>query len=58
MSIIAVHNHPSGEIEPSPEDKEITKRLRDSGKILGIELLDHVIIGGVFAFSMKENGYL
>jgi len=44
-SIILVHNHPSGECEPSKEDKEVTKQIKEAGKILGINLLDHVIIG-------------
>ncbi len=42
-SIIVAHNHPSGILSPSPEDMEVTKRLKDSGRLLGIELLDHVI---------------
>ena len=45
-AIIALHNHPSGKILPSKEDVEITKRLKMSGAILGIDLLDHIIIGG------------
>ncbi|HIS07612.1 MAG TPA: JAB domain-containing protein [Candidatus Choladocola avistercoris] len=44
--IILVHNHPSGRMSPSKEDVNVTKRLRMAGAILGIELLDHVIIGG------------
>ncbi len=44
-SVIIVHNHPSGDPEPSQEDVEITRRLVDAGKILGIEVLDHVILG-------------
>lgn len=43
--IILVHNHPSGNAEPSNEDTEITKRIKEAGKIIGIELLDHIIIG-------------
>ncbi len=43
-SIIVAHNHPSGNLEPSPEDTEITKRLVHAGKILGIALVDHVIV--------------
>lgn len=57
-AIILVHNHPSGVPEPSREDIKITKSLIDSGKIIGIEVLDHIIIGdGVFT-SMKEKGYI
>lgn len=44
-SIIIVHNHPSGDCEPSDEDKEITKLLIDAGNLLGIKVLDHIIIG-------------
>ena len=55
-SIIACHNHPSGEPTPSSEDIELTKRLKESGALLGIELLDHIILGdGTFA-SLKERG--
>lgn len=43
--IILIHNHPSGNCEPSPEDLSITKQLIEAGKLLGIEILDHVIIG-------------
>lgn len=57
-SIIACHNHPSGESTPSPEDVELTERLKDSGTLLGIELLDHIILGdGTFA-SLKERGLM
>ena len=45
-SIILVHNHPSGNVEPSKEDLEITQRLREVGDLLGIKILDHVIISG------------
>jgi DNA repair protein RadC len=44
-SIIAIHNHPSGNTEPSEEDIEITERLKEAGNLVGIKLLDHVIIG-------------
>lgn len=43
-SIIVAHNHPSGNLEPSPADHNVTKRLREAGELLGIELLDHIII--------------
>ena len=43
-SVIIAHNHPSGGVEPSEADLEVSKRLKDAGKLLGIELLDHVII--------------
>lgn len=57
-SIIAFHNHPSGDPTPSREDIEVTKRLVECGKILGIELLDHVIIGNPKFISLKEKGYI
>ncbi|WP_370872819.1 RadC family protein [Robertmurraya andreesenii] len=57
-SVICFHNHPSGDPAPSREDIEVTKRLVESGKILGIELLDHVIIGENKFVSLKEKGYL
>lgn len=55
-SIIICHNHPSGDPAPSQEDINITKRIYDAGKILGIELLDHIIIGDNKYTSLKEKG--
>ncbi|TWI57103.1 RadC family protein [Halalkalibacter nanhaiisediminis] len=57
-SIICLHNHPSGDPTPSHEDIEVTKRLNESGKVLGIDLLDHVIIGDRKFVSLKEQGYI
>jgi DNA repair protein RadC len=57
-SIIVVHNHPSGNPTPSPEDIQITKRLVESGNIIGIDVLDHVIIGGDQFYSLKEHGLI
>lgn len=58
-SIIVAHNHPSGDPTPSQEDISITRRLVEAGKILGIELLDHLILGHGDKFvSLKEKGYL
>jgi DNA repair protein RadC len=57
-SIIVAHSHPSGDPAPSKEDIEVTKRLAEAGKIIGIELLDHVIIGFDRFVSLKEKGYL
>lgn len=54
-SIILMHNHPSGNPNPSLEDINVTKRLRESGEILGIEVLDHVIIGEGVYYSLKEE---
>lgn len=56
-SIICAHNHPSGIPTPSPEDIEVTKRLQEAGFIIGIDLIDHVIIGDHQFVSMKEKGY-
>jgi DNA repair protein RadC len=56
-SVILAHNHPSGKVEPSREDCEVTRRLGDAAGILGIEVLDHVIVGDGH-FSMKEHGML
>ncbi len=53
--IILVHNHPSGNAEPSKEDKNITIRLKECGELIGIEVIDHIIIGDGVYFSFKEN---
>lgn len=53
--IILMHNHPSGSIKPSKEDKQITSRLIKCGEIIGIEVIDHIIIGDGTYFSFKEN---
>jgi len=55
-SIILFHNHPSGDPTPSQEDFNATERIRDCGKLMGIELLDHVIVGDGKYYSTKENG--
>ena len=55
-SLILVHNHPSGNPSPSKQDIEITKRIIDAGKIIGISVRDHIIIGDGRYISMKENG--
>ncbi|MFS0646748.1 DNA repair protein RadC [Siminovitchia sp. 179-K 8D1 HS] len=57
-SIICLHNHPSGDPSPSREDIEVTKRLVECGKIIGIEILDHLIIGDNQYVSMKEKGLM
>jgi len=56
--IIVTHNHPSGDPSPSREDIEITRKLVETGKIIGINVLDHVIIGDGRHFSMKEAGHI
>lgn len=55
--VIFVHNHPSGDPSPSPEDIEITRRLAEVGKILGIRVVDHVIVGEDSYTSFAEQGY-
>ena len=55
--VVLAHNHPSGRVEPSREDREVTSRLTEAAKIIGIEVLDHVILGDGY-FSMKEHGML
>jgi DNA repair protein RadC len=55
-SIIVVHNHPSGDPTPSPEDIALTKSIVQAGKLLDIELLDHLVIGQNKFVSMKERG--
>ena len=55
--VILAHNHPSGRVEPSREDREVTGRLEEAARIIGIEVLDHVILGDGY-FSMKEHGIL
>lgn len=58
FSIICLHNHPSGDPNPSEEDINVTERLVECGKMIGIEVLDHIIIGNKKYFSMKEKGYM
>lgn len=57
-SVIIAHNHPSGSIAPSNEDIQMTKRLVQAGKIIGIEILDHIIIGENDFFSFKDKGMI
>ena len=57
-SIIISHNHPSGDPTPSSEDINLTHRIKECGKLLGIELLDHIIIGNGCYVSLKEKGIL
>jgi DNA repair protein RadC len=57
-SILCAHNHPSGDPAPSPQDLEITERLVQAGKIIGIDVLDHLIIGDRTFVSLKERGLM
>lgn len=56
VSIIVMHNHPSGDCTPSMEDVKVTERLVKAGELIGIQLLDHVIVGGDSYYSLKANG--
>ena len=57
-SIILVHNHPSGDPKPSEDDLEITRRLIKAGKIMGVELFDHIIVANNNYFSFKKEKLL
>ena len=57
VNIIVMHNHPSGDPSPSREDIEVTKRLVEAGKIVGVEVLDHIIVGDQYC-SLKGKGYV
>lgn len=57
VSIILMHNHPSGDPSPSREDIEVTRRIVEGGKILGIQVLDHIVVGDTYA-SLKEKGHM
>jgi len=56
-AVVCVHNHPSGDPGPSPEDRALTSRLRQSGQLVGVPLLDHVIVGRGAFFSFAEAGW-
>ena len=58
QAIVLVHNHPSGLPEPSSEDIAVTERLAEAGRILGIEILDHIVLGSQGFVSLKEAGHL
>ena len=57
-TVVLVHNHPSGDTTPSQEDKVLTKRMVEAGKILGIKVLDHIIVGHLGYASAKEDSWL
>ena len=56
-SFICCHNHPSSDPAPSREDRALTQRLVEAGKLLGIALVDHIILGGTSYFSFKAEGF-
>ena len=55
VRILLVYNHPSGDCEPSKEDKDVTQRIRKAGELLGIQVYDHVIIGNEKYYSFRER---
>jgi DNA repair protein RadC len=57
-AIVVFHNHPSGDPEPSQEDLVLTRRLVSAGVLMGIEVIDHVVLGNVRYCSMKEQGFI
>lgn len=57
-AVIVAHNHPSGDPAPSPQDIDVTRRLKEAGDLLGIKMIDHVIVGGNDFTSMKSEGYM
>jgi DNA repair protein RadC len=56
--VILVHNHPSGELSPSSQDREITKKLRSGGELLNIEILDHLIVSEDDYLSFRDRGWI
>jgi DNA repair protein RadC len=56
--IIIAHNHPSGNLQPSAADKELTRKLKEAASFMDIKLLDHLIIGGSSFLSMSDEGYM
>jgi len=54
-AVVLIHNHPSGHPEPSPEDKRVTERLIEAGQLMGIQVLDHIVIGDLNYYSFKEH---
>lgn len=57
-ALIIAHNHPSGKTDPSPEDREITSTMKEAGRILGIEVLDHLVVARAGYYSFLERGTL
>jgi DNA repair protein RadC len=57
-AVVVFHNHPSGDPTPSPDDLELTRRLAAAGFVMGIEVVDHIILGDVRYWSMKQSGQL
>jgi DNA repair protein RadC len=57
-AVVLTHNHPSGDPTPSPDDMALTRRLVDAGRLIGVEVLDHIIVGEGRYFSFREGGRL
>ncbi len=57
-SIIAIHNHPSGNLKPSQADVDLTKKLKEAGKLMDVSLIDHLIIGEKNFYSFADSGML
>jgi len=57
-AVVAFHNHPSGDPSPSPDDLDLTRRLAAAGRLMGIDLVDHVVLGDARYCSFKELGQL
>ena len=57
-AIVVAHNHPSGDPSPSPDDRDMTRRLVAAGGVLGIAVLDHIIVGDGGYYSFKESGLM
>jgi len=57
-AVILAHNHPSGHSEPSPADKQITKRLAEALRLVDVRVLDHIVVGGDETYSFAEHGLM
>ncbi len=57
QAIVVAHNHPSGDPTPSPEDRKATERLKQAGELLGVELLDHVVLGSERFYTFAEEAF-
>jgi DNA repair protein RadC len=57
-AVIVAHNHPSGDPTPSPEDRQVTSRLVEAGRLLGIDVLDHIVLGNGEWVSLKQKGWM
>lgn len=58
VNVIVMHNHPSGDPTPSRQDIDITKRMKEAGTIIGVDVLDHIVVGRPGYTSLKEKGYI